>query len=111
MNRKFILEFIVGISLLVSVIIFGQKGMVTLVLLVIIPFIREKRDPDERELQLLNNIGNITAGVTLAASVVIYYFSYLVINGQNIGEYWLFYVVSVFLISHGISGLWVFNRK
>ncbi len=111
MNKRFILEFIVGIILLVSVLIFGQKGMAAIALLAIHPFIKKKNKPDERETQLFNKIGNFTAGATLLVSVVIYYFSDFVVNGWTIGENWLFYVCSAFLIFHGISGLFVFNRK
>ena len=111
MNKKFILEFIVGIILLVSVLIFGQKGMAAFALLAIHPFIKKKKKLDEREIQLFNRIGNFTAGATLLVSIAVYYFSDFVINGWTIGENWLFYVLSAFLISHGISGLIVFNKK
>jgi hypothetical protein len=111
MNRRFILEFIVGVTLLVSVLIFGQKGMVALVLLAIHPFIQKKKKPDEREIQLFNKIGNFTAGATLLASVAVFYFSDFIVNGQTLGENWLFYVCSSFLISHGTSGFLVFNKK
>jgi len=111
MNKRFILEFIVGIILLVSVLIFGQKGMAAFALLAIHPFIKKKKKLDEREIQLFYRIGNFTAGASLLASITIFYFSDFVVNGQTLGDNWLFYVVSAFLISHGISGLFVFNRK
>jgi len=111
MSKRFILEFIVGIILLVSVLLFGQKGMAAFALLAIHPFIKKKKKLDEREIQLFNKIGNFTAGATLFMSVAIYYFSDFVINGLTIGANWLFYVLSAFLISHGMSGLIVFNKK
>jgi hypothetical protein len=111
MNRRFILELIVGVALLVSVIVMGQKGMAALALLAVYPFIRKRSKPDEREVQLFNMIGNITAGATLFVSVIVFYFSDLMVNGQTLGDNWLFYVCSAFLISHGLSGLIVFNRK
>ena len=111
MNKKFILEFIVGIILLVSVLLFGQKGMAAFALLAIHPLIKKKKKLDEREIQLFNTIGNFTAGATLLVSVLVYYFSDFVINGWTIGDNWLFYVLSGFLISHGMSGLIIFNKK
>ena len=111
MNKRFILEFIVGIILLVSVLIFGQKGMAASALLAIHPFIKKKKKLDEREIQLFNKIGNFTAGATLLVSIAVYYFSDFVIGGWTIGQNWLFYVLSAFLISHGMSGLIVFNKK
>jgi cytochrome bd-type quinol oxidase subunit 2 len=111
MNKKFLLEFITGTILLASVIIFGQKGMVALVLLSIYPLIKKKKELDEREIQLFNKIGNLTAGITLFISVIIYYFSDIAINDLKIGENWLFFILSAFLISHGTTGLIVFNEK
>lgn len=105
MYRRFILELAVGVLLLLAVLIFKQKGMAVFSLLAIHPFIARKKKLDERESQLLNKIGNYTAAITLLASVATFYFSDLIINGQTIGENWLFYVVSAFLISHGASGL------
>ena len=105
MNKRFILELTVGIILLVAILIIGQKGMAVIALLAIHPFIAKKKKLDERESQLFNKIGNYTAAITLLASVATFYFSDLIINGQAIGENWLFYVCSAFLISHGVSGL------
>ncbi len=105
MNKRFILELTVGILLLVAVLVFGQRGMAVFSLLAIHPFIAKKKKLDERESQLFNKIGNHTAAITLLASVAIFYFSDVIINGQSIGENWLFYVCSAFLISHGVSGL------
>ncbi len=111
MNKRFVLELIVGIILLISVLTFGQKGMAAIALLAIHPFIAKRKKLDEREIQLFNKIGNLTAGATLLVSIVIFYFSDFIVKGQTLGENWLFYVVSAFLISHGISGLFVFNKK
>ena len=105
MNKRFILELTVGIILMVAILIIGQKGMAVIALLAIHPFIAKKKKLDERESQLFNKIGNYTAAITLLASVAIFYFSDLIINGQAIGENWLFFVCSAFLISHGVSGL------
>ncbi len=111
MNKRFILEFVVGIVLLVSILIFGQKGMVAFALLAIHPFIKKKKKLDEREIQLFNKIGNYTAGTTLVASVAAYYFSDFVIMGRTIGENWLFFILSAFMFSHGILGIIIFNKE
>jgi len=53
MNKRFILELLVGIILLVSVLMFGPKGMAALALLAIYTFFKKKKKkPDEREIQL-----------------------------------------------------------
>ncbi|NPA36239.1 MAG: hypothetical protein GXO47_05265 [Chlorobi bacterium] len=111
MNKRFILELITGIILLVAIIIFGQKGVIALILMALIPFFHRKKNIDERETQLFYKIGTITAVATLTVSVAVYQFSQIVINGQTLGDNWLFYVLSAFLISHGISGLIVFSKS
>ncbi len=108
MNKRFALELIVGIVLLVSVLLFGPKGMAAFALLAIHPFIKEK---EKLNAQLFNKVGNITAGATLLLSLVVYLMSDVVINGWTTGEYWLFYVLAAFLVSHGVSGLIIFNKK
>jgi len=50
----------------------------------------KKRKPDEREIQLFNKTGNLTAAATLLASVAVYYFSGLIMNGLTLGKNWLF---------------------
>ena len=111
MNRRFILELSVGIILLISVLFFGQQGMVAFALLTIHPFVSKKKKLDERETQLFYKIGNLTAAATLLASVAIYYFTDFIINGQKLGDFWLFYIVSAFLISHGVFGIITFNKE
>jgi len=107
MNKRFVLELAVGVILLVAVLMFGEKGMAAFALLAIHPFIAKKKTLDERESQLFNKIGNYTAAATLLASIALFYFSDVIIYGHAIGENWLFYVCSAFLISHGAAGLFV----
>ena len=109
MNKRFILELSVGLLVLIAVLFFGPKGMALFALLAIHPFVAKKKKLDERESQLFYKIGNYTAGFTLLASVTIFYFSDSLINGHTIGENWLYFVCSAFLISHGISGLALFR--
>jgi len=110
MNKRFAYELIVGVLLLIAVALFGAKGMVVNVLLIAQPFIGKKK-LDEREFQLFYKVGNYTAGATLMACVIIYYFSDSVVNGQLIEKIWLFLVVSALLIAHGASGLIIFKKN
>jgi hypothetical protein len=110
MKTRFAYELIVGIILMTAVFLFGEKGFAAFALLAAQPFIsREKAD--ERESQLFNQVGNYTAGLTLLACILIYYFSNLVINGQEIGKFWLGLVVASFLVAHGASGLVIFKKN
>lgn len=110
MKKRFAYELIVGIILLTAVFLFGAKGIAAMALLAAHPFIYKKK-ADEREIQLLNKVGNYTAGATLLACVIISYFSDLVVNGQLIGKNWFGLVVSAFIIAHGSSGLIIFKKN
>lgn len=110
MNKRFIVELSVGIILLASILVFGPKGMAAFALLAIHPFVAKRKKLDEREIHLMYKIGNQTAAITLLASIAIFYFSDLAINGQLIGANWLFFVLSAFLVSHGAVGLVSFKE-
>ena len=110
MKKRFIYELIVGIICLVSVLFFGNLGMVAFALMAAHPFIG-KIKADERESQLFHQVGNLTAGATLLASIIIYFASDIVINGHPIGEFWLGQVVAAFLISHGGAGIFAFRKS
>ena len=110
MKIRFFYELVVGIILLIAIFLFGEKGFTAIVLLVAQPFIGKKK-ADERESQLFNKVGNYTAGTTLFACVLIYYFSDLTVNGQLIGQYWLGLVAAGFLMAHGASGLIIFREN
>jgi len=110
MKTRFFYEMFVGIILLIAVLLFGVKGLAAMALLAAQPFLGKKK-ADERESQLFNRVGNYTAGATLLACVIIYYFSDLIVNGEMIGKNWLGLVVSAFLIAHGFSGLIIFKKN
>lgn len=95
--------------MLVAVFLLGAKGIAALALLFAHPFIGKKK-ADEREIQLFYKIGNYTAGATLLASVVVYYFSDSIINELVVGKNWFGLVLSAFLIAHGLFGL-ILTRK
>lgn len=109
MKKRFVYELIVGIIMLIAVFLFEAKGIAALALLFAHPFIGKKK-ADEREIQLFYKIGNYTAGATLLASVVVYYFSDSIINDFMVGKNWFGLVLSAFLIAHGLIGL-ILTRK
>ncbi|MCF8337648.1 MAG: hypothetical protein K9I74_06650 [Bacteroidales bacterium] len=111
MKTRFSYELIVGVVLLVAILLFGVKGIAAIALLAVHPFLRKKKlEKTERITLLFNKTGNYTAGLTLLASIIIYYFSDAAINDINIGDNWLGLVVSAFLISHGLAGLIIFRN-
>ena len=109
MNKRFTYELIVGIIGLIAVYFFGNAGLAALALLVVHPFIGKKK-ADERESQLFNKVGNITGALTLLACVAIYLASDIIVNGYQIGEFWLILAGFSFLIAHGGAGLIIFKK-
>jgi hypothetical protein len=109
MITRFTYELVVGIIYLIAVLLFGEHGMIAMALLAAHPFIGKKK-ADERESQLFNKVGNYTAGVTLVACVIIYEMTNVVVNGNKIGDLWLYYACCAFLIAHGAAGLIIFKR-
>ncbi len=110
MTKKFVYELFVGVILLIAILLFGTKGLAAMALLAVHPFIG-KRKPDENEKLIFYKTGNYTAGATLLASIVVFYFSDTTVNGQLISKNWLGFVVSVFIISHGIAGIILFKKR
>ncbi len=109
MEKRFIYELTVGILMLIAILIFGTAGMAVAALYAGSIFLRRKKW-DEREFQLFYKIGNITAGATLVACIIIFQSSDVILNGFQIGKNWLGLVVSCFFIAHGATGLIVFSR-
>ena len=109
MTKRFTYEMIIGILGVAAVLWFGEKGMAVLALLAAQPFIGKKK-ADERESQLFNKVGNITAAATLLACVIIHFSSDFVVNGFKIGESWLILAVFSFVLAHGTAGLIIFKR-
>ena len=109
-KMRFTAEVIIGILTIIAALLFGEKGMAVLALFALSLFI-PRHKPDEREIQLYNKIGNLTAAFTLVACIAIFRFSDFAINNLPLGKNWLTFVVAFFMLSHGISGLIVFSRK
>lgn len=118
MKTRFTYELIVGIISVVAILCFGKAGNAALALLAIQPFIGGGRNPltgrnkqqwDEREYHLFYKVGNYTAGLTLVALTVIYYFGHVSINDHLINDNWLTLSAGSFLFAHGLSGLIIFN--
>ncbi len=104
MIKRFLFEVLLGIIMLVAVILFGKVGMVALSLMVFLMLFGKKK-PDEREMILFYRTGNITAGVIIFFSVILYQCSDCIVNGNKIGDLWLLWLLPIFFIGHGAVGL------
>lgn len=110
MKKRFIFEICVGLIMLTAIYFFGVKGLAAMALLAAHPFIG-KKESDERESQLFYKIGNYTAGATVLAATIIYYFSDKIINGILIGNHWFGLLIVSFLMAHGLSGLFILYKN
>ena len=110
MKTRFAYELIVGILALIAIIFFGEKGMAVMALVAAQPLISGRKF-DERESQILNKAGNYTAGATLLSCIFIYESPNLSVNGLLVGKVWLMWVVTLYIIAHGNSGLIILRRS
>jgi hypothetical protein len=110
MNKRFYFELAIGLVGIAAVLYFGVAGFAVFALFAAYPWVAKKK-ADEREYQLFYYTGNITAIATFLLCVVIYLGSDLVINGNKIGDLWLYLVCFSFLAVHGVSGLVIFSRS
>jgi Na+/H+-translocating membrane pyrophosphatase len=110
MKARFIFELIVGLTGVISVLIFGEAGFAALALFAAYVFFKKSK-PDEREYQLFYRVGNLTAIFTLLLAVLIFLLSDQVIAGNVIGNLWIYLLVFSFLLTHGLCGLVVFTRS
>jgi hypothetical protein len=110
MKNRFYFELILGLIGFIAVLIFGMPGFAVFALFAIYPLITKKK-ADEREYQLFYKTGNMTAIITFLVCIGIYLASDITVNGNKIGDNWLFFVCFSFLIVHGISGIVVFKNQ
>ena len=109
MRNRFAFEVIIGVTMMIAVLLFGTKGIVVLTLLVAHPFIGKKK-MDESEKQVFYRAGNYTAGAVLVASVIIFAFPDIPINGILLGQNWFGLLLATSIAAHGAFGLFL-DRK
>jgi hypothetical protein len=111
---RFWLESIFGLIFLVSILLFGAKGALSIVLLPLCPLImriKKIKYPDERELHLFYKTGNLTFGLALALILIIHHFQSAVVNGHQIGDNWMYLSITSIFFAHGLAGLIIFKRQ
>ena len=113
MKTRFAYESLVGLIGLITVLLFGEVGGVSLVLFALFPVIvrlKKAHKPDERELLLFYQTSNFTLILIFMALVLIYVASGVRINGNMIGDNWYLLSISSILFIHGLIGLVVFKK-
>jgi hypothetical protein len=99
----FIIEIVTGILTFSLCLLYGDMGLSALILFFIGMSLIMKTKVDEREVQLLYKSG--TAGsFVIGAAMAYIYFSLPSLN-------WFYSLISIVLITRGISGLIVFSTE
>lgn len=94
-------EFITGVLLIFLFSMFGDIGLVGLILFFIALILTQKKDPDEREISLIYKIGSLE-GVVIGTAMAIIYFKFPDLN-------WFHAIFSIALISRGLIGYLTFK--
>jgi hypothetical protein len=113
MTIRFIYEGAVGCITILFVLLFGEKGGSAFVLYAFLPVLMrflKRRKPDERELQLFYQAGNLSMGLTFIILVIIYFLGRLQSLTAMISTNWLFLSVAAILLVHSIVGLVILNK-
>jgi len=97
----YLVEFLTGLLLIILFKLFGDLGLVGLILYFIALSLTQKKEPDEREILLSYKIGSYGTPIFGAAMAVIYFY-FPVIN-------WFYALLCVSLIARGAIGLMVFK--
>ena len=104
MSKRYVFEIVIGVVTLVSVLLFGPVGYASFSLMAFMVFFTKKK-PDERELHLFYKAGNLTMGLMIVSLVLIDQLKNAMFGPVKVGDYWLSFAITSFLISHGASGL------
>ncbi len=99
----FIIEVISGVLTFSLCWFYGDAGLFGLILFFIGMGLTMKTKVDEREMQLLYKAGSAESTV-IGATMALIYFSFTSLN-------WFHSLISIAMVTRGISGLIVFNRE
>ena len=99
----FIIEIVTGILTFSLCLLYGDVGLSALILFFIGMSLIMKTKVDEREVQLLYKSGSLCS-ILIGAAMAYIYFSLPSLN-------WFYFLISIVLVTRGISGLIVFSTE
>ncbi len=113
MKAKFISEAVIGLVIIISVLLFGERGLSAIALIALFPFINRlsKIKGDEREMLIHYRTGNIALGLAVLFVIIIYYFENFTIGKITIESIWMPLTIGSIIFAHGFSGLFVLMRE
>ncbi len=113
MKVRFISEVIISLLIILAVLIFGEKGIAAISLLVLMPFVTRaaKIKGDEREMLIHYKTGNLSLGLTVLFVIIIYYLQNISLGAFTINDIWMPLTIGAIMFAHGISGLFVLMNE
>lgn len=110
----FILEAAIGLVGLLATLFWGEKGMVVMILLAMIPFIQKRTIFTEAEKKLFYQKINTIAMVVFAVCLIALFVAknqVLPISDIAIQDVWLYISIYIFLLAHGLVGCFLTKTK
>ncbi|MCB9249549.1 MAG: hypothetical protein H6613_13870 [Ignavibacteriales bacterium] len=105
MVYRFYFQLIVGLAVILAILFFGNEGVISILLFVLLPFLKlftGYKVRDERELQMFYKIGNYTLLIVIAAVVIVNKFSSTELNNNLIGDFWAPLTIASIFFGQGI---------
>ena len=109
MKTRHFFELLVGIVGLISIFIFGEKGLVILTLLAIQPFIGKKKSSNI-DYKLYYKINFLTFVIFFFSLTVLFYYPEIKIGNISFGASWFYIASFIFIIAHGLTGILFFKK-
>ena len=113
MVYRFYFQLIVGLAVILAILFFGNEGVISILLFVLLPFLKlftGYKVRDERELQMFYKIGNYTLLIVIAAVVIINKFSSTELNNNLIGDFWAPLTIASIFFGQGIIGILLYYK-
>lgn len=113
LNLAFLIEIIVGFGCIISIGMLGSKGLISLVLIALRPFILEKEriENEKAYLQFIYKINFHSIIVTSIFIIIFYFTTYVIPTFDLMSDHLLLLqIIPFFLLTHGVVGI-VMNQS
>lgn len=108
LNLAFLIEIIVGFGCIISIGMLGSKGLISLVMIALRPFIleKEKIENEKNYLQFIYKV-NYHSIVITSLFIIIFYFTTLTLTSSHLmnDHLLLLQIIPFFLLTHGVVGI------
>lgn len=113
LNLAFLIEIIVGFGCIISIGVLGLKGLISLMLIALRPFILEKERIENEKiyLQFIYKVNYHSIVVTSIFIIIFYFTTYVIPTFDLMSDHLLLLqIIPFFLLTHGVVGI-VMNQS